>query len=151
MDFIRVGQRDNKDGTREFYPALQALESTDLVIRGGQFVAIWDEDTGLYSKRLSHVPDIIDRSFMRMVSEKMRTGDTIKKVRSFDNQIYSRLMGMIRSIGDMGPELDRRIVFADETPIKGYAASFKMGYALHDAHPAVWEEIVELSTHLNSA
>lgn len=141
MDFIRVAYKENKDGTREFYPSLLALESQDLVIRGGQFVAIWDADKNLYSRRLPHVPDIIDRAFEKMVGDQIRSGDTIKKVRNFDNQIYNRLMSLIRSIGDMGPELDQSLVFADETPTKADAATFKMTYSLSEApHPA-WEEI----------
>lgn len=141
MDFIRVAYKENKDGTKEFYPSLQAIESTDLVIRGGQFVAIWDEDTGLYSRRLSHVPDIIDRAFMKMVGERLRNGDTVKRMRVYDNQLYSKWLGLVRGIGDMGPELDQRIVFANEEPTKGMAASFKMPYALSRApHPA-WDEI----------
>jgi energy-coupling factor transporter ATP-binding protein EcfA2 len=142
MDFIRVAHKENKDGTREFYPSLQAIESSDLVIRGGQFVAIWDEDAGLYSRRQSHVPDIIDRWFLRQVSERLRPGDTVKKMRVFDNQLYSRFLSLIRSVGDMGPELDQRIVFADETPIKAHAASFKMPYSLSGAACPTWNEIV---------
>lgn len=142
MDFIRVAYKEKNDGTREFYPSLQAIESSDLVIRGGQFVAIWDEDTKLYSRRLSHVPDIIDKAFAKMVGERLRPGDVIKKVRVFDNQIYSRLMGLIRSIGDMGPELDQRLVFANETPKKEYAASFKMPYSLSEAPCSSWDTIV---------
>lgn len=142
MDFIRVAYKENKDGTREFYPSLQAIESSDLVIRGGQFVAIWDEDTGLYSRRQSHVPDIIDRWFIKACGERLRPGDTVKKMRVFDNQLYSKFLALIRSVGDMGPELDQRIVFADEVPQKGYAASFKMPYSLSEAACPTWDEIV---------
>jgi hypothetical protein len=142
MDFIRVAYKDNKDGTREFYPSLQALESQDLVIRGGQFVAIWDEETGLYSRRQSHVPDIIDRAFAKMVGERLRPGDTVKKMRVFDNQLYTKFLALIRSIGDMGPELDQTIVFADQTPTKADAATFKMPYSLSTKpHPA-WDKIL---------
>lgn len=142
MDFIRVGVKENKDGTREFYPALLALESQDLVIRGGSFVAIWDEDKNLYSRRLSHMPDVIDRKFLKMCGDEVRTGDTVKKVRNFDNQIYNRLMSLIRSIGDMGPELDQRLIFADDTPTKADAATFKMPYSLSDAPAPNWENMV---------
>jgi hypothetical protein len=142
MDFIRVAYKENKDGTREFYPSLQAIESSDLVIRGGQFVAIWDEDTGLYSRRQSHVPDIIDRWFMKACGDRLRPGDTVKKMRVFDNQLYSRFLALIRSVGDMGPELDQRIVFADEIPVKRHAASFKMPYSLSEAACPIWDEIV---------
>lgn len=142
MDFIRVAFKENRDGTKEYYPALQAVDSQDLVIRGGQFVAIWDEVTGLYSRKLSHIPVVIDRSFETMVREKLKPGDTVRKVRVFDNQIYSRLMGLIRQIGDIGPDLDRRIVYADETPTKGMAATFKMDYSLNANPCPAWNELV---------
>lgn len=142
MDFIRVAYKELKDGTREFYPSLQATESQDLVIRGNQFVAIWDEQTGLYSRQQSLVPDIVDRAFSRMVEDRLRPGDVVKKMRVFENQLFSRLIALIRSIGDMGPELDQKIVFYDQTPTKLDAATFKMPYSLTDAQCPVWEEIV---------
>lgn len=142
MDFIRVAYKENNDGTREFYPSLQALESQDLVIRGGQFVALWDEDTNLYNRKLSHLPRIIDKSFQRMVGDTIRDGDVIKKVINFNNQIYNKIMSLIRQIGDMGPELDQHLVFADQEPTKEDAATFKMPYSLSDAAMPAWEEIV---------
>lgn len=141
MDFIRVAYKENQDGTREFYPSLQAIESQDLVIRGGQFVAIWDEDTQLYSRRLPHLPGIVDRAFAKMVAEHLRPGDTVKKVVNFNNQIYNRIMSLIRTIGDMGPELDQKLIFADQQPTKEDAATFKMPYSLSDAPHPVWDEI----------
>jgi energy-coupling factor transporter ATP-binding protein EcfA2 len=141
MDFIRVGVKENKDGTREFYPALLALESQDLVIRGGQFQAIWDEDTGLYSRQLSLLPDIIDRTFIKMVGGEVRSGDIVKKVRNFDNQLFNKLLSLIRNIGDMGPELDQHLVFADQTPTKSDAATFRMPYSLTDSETPAWDAI----------
>lgn len=143
MDFIRVGVKENKDGTRELFPALLALESHDLVIRGGQFAAIWDEDTQLYSRRLAHVPDIIDRSFSKMVGDAFRPGDIVKKVRNFDNQLFNRLLSLMRNIGDMGPELDQKLVFADQQPTKSDAATFKMPYSLSDGECPAWDMICD--------
>ena len=143
MDFIRVGVKEQKDGTREFFPALLALESQDLVIRGGQFVAIWDEDTSLYSQNLSHVPDIVDRAFWKMVGEDVREGDVVKKMRNFDNQLYNKLLSLIRAIGDMGPELDQKLVFADQQPTKSDAATFKMPYSLSDTPCPAWDKICD--------
>lgn len=142
MDFIRVGCKENKDGTREFYPSLQALESQDLVVRGSGFVAIWDEDTKLYSRRTSHLPAIIDRAFAKMVGDQFRPGDTIRLVRNFDNQIFNKLLSLIRSIGDMGPELDQKIIYADQEPTKADAATFKMPYSLSDAPCPTWDRVV---------
>ena len=142
MDFIRVAYKENKDGTREFYPALLAIESQDLVIRGGQFAALWDEDQQLYNRRMSHAPNIIDRAFAKMIEGHTREGDVVKKVRNFDNQLFNKFLSLCRNIGDMGPELDQRLVFADQTPTKADAATFKLPYSLSDApHPA-WDELM---------
>lgn len=141
MDFIRVAYKEDKEGGRSYYPALLAIESHDLVVRGGQFAAIWDDSTGLYNRNMSHMPSIIDRWFTKAVGEQLRPGDTIKKVKEFDNQIFSRLNGLIRNIGDMGPELDQKIVFADQTPTKADAATFKMAYSLSDAPAPSWEAL----------
>ena len=143
MDFIRVGIKEEKDGTRTYFPALQALESQDLVIRGGQFVAIWDAETNLYSRMQSHIPDIVDRAFTKMVGNSPRGGDVVKKMRNFDNQLFTKLMSLIRNVGDMGPELDQHLIFADQEPTKADAATFKMSYSLSDAPCPVWNEICD--------
>lgn len=141
MDFIRVAYKENKDGTRTFYPALQAIESQDLVIRGGQFAAVWDETTGLYNRSIAQTPALIDRWFAKQCGEQLRPGDTIKKVREFENQIFNRFLALTRSLGDIGPELDQKIVFADQAPTKADGATFKMPYSLSTApHPA-WDEL----------
>lgn len=144
MDFIRVGQKENRDGTREFFPSLQVLRSEDLVIRGGQFVAIWDEETMLFTRHVYDAADIIDRAFAKLVADKVRPGDVIKKVRSFDNQIFSRMLALIRSVGDMGPDLDQRIIFADMVPSKDDAASFKMSYNMVDQPCTAWDTLVDV-------
>ena len=144
MDFIRVAYKENNDGTREFYPSLQAIESQDLVVRGGQFAAIWNEDTQLYSRNQSHMPIIIDRAFERMVAPTFREGDVIKRVVNFNNQLFNKVLSLIRAVGDMGPDLDQRIIFADQQPTKADAATFKMHYSPTNAPTPAWDEICEV-------
>lgn len=143
MDFVKVGQKDNKDGTREFFPSLQVLESQDLVIRGGQFVAIWDEQAGLYTRQPYNAADIIDRAFAQLVGDRVRPGDTVKKMRVFDNQLFQKFLTWIRSVGDMGPDLDQRIMFANDDPKKSDAATFKMSYSLSAAPATAWDNLME--------
>lgn len=141
MDFIRVAYKEDKTGIRQFYPALQAIESQDLVVRGGQFAAIWDDSVGLYNRRMSHLPSVIDRAFVSMVGEQMRPGDSIMKVKDFDNGIFNKMHSLIRGIGDMGPELDTKLIFADMTPTKADGATFKLPYALSDSDIPAWDAV----------
>ena len=50
FDFVRVSTRFKKaGGVIEVYPKFIIKQSKDLMIRGSDFYAIWDEDQGLWS------------------------------------------------------------------------------------------------------
>lgn len=143
MDFIRLAYKENKDGTREFYPSLRVDSNTqDLVTRGGQFAAIWDEDTGLYCRDVAEAAHLIDRHMYRLLQGQQNPGDSVKHMAVFENQMFNRFLNFTRTIGDVGPDLDQVLVFADQTPDKKHAASFKLGYSLSEAACPAWDEIV---------
>ena len=47
LDFLMVSTRNSKRGVTEIYPKFIVKKSSDLMIRGGDFYAIWVEDRGL--------------------------------------------------------------------------------------------------------
>ena len=49
LDFLTIATRVKKPGTIEVYPEFEIKKSKDLMIRGGDFYAIWGEDRGLWS------------------------------------------------------------------------------------------------------
>ena len=64
-DFFRIGSRIKSEGTRnevmELYPQfILKNPSDDLMIRGGDFYAVWNESTNLWSTREQDVIDMID-------------------------------------------------------------------------------------------
>ena len=60
MDFFTIVARTNK-GKLEIYPKfIIKSPSRDLMIRGGDFYAVWCEDRGLWSTSEQDVIDIID-------------------------------------------------------------------------------------------
>ena len=46
LDFMMVSTKSTKSGTIEIYPKFIIKKSQDLMIRGGDFYAIWNEDKG---------------------------------------------------------------------------------------------------------
>ena len=46
LDFLMISTRSTKKGV-EVYPKFIIKKSTDLMIRGGDFYAIWIEERGL--------------------------------------------------------------------------------------------------------
>ena len=48
LDFLKVATRKNSRGPTEVYPKFIIKKSSDLMIRGSDFYAIWVEDRGLW-------------------------------------------------------------------------------------------------------
>lgn len=61
IDFIKIATRSKKRGVVEIYPKFDARKSSDLMIRGGDFYAIWVDDRGLWSKDEQDAILLIDR------------------------------------------------------------------------------------------
>ena len=49
VDFFLVSTKPTKRGSVEIYPKFIIKKSSDLMIRGGDFYAIWIEELGLWS------------------------------------------------------------------------------------------------------
>ena len=49
LDFLKISTRPGKGGIIEVFPKFVIMKSSDLMIRGGDFYAIWIEEKGLWS------------------------------------------------------------------------------------------------------
>ena len=69
MDFMIISTRSNKRGIIEIYPKFIIKKSSDLMIRGGDFYAIWIEERGLWSTDEQDALQLIDRELDRYAEE----------------------------------------------------------------------------------
>ena len=53
IDFLMISTRSKKNGLIEIYPKFIIKKSSDLMIRGGDFYAIWIEERDRKSTRLN--------------------------------------------------------------------------------------------------
>ena len=60
VDFLKIATRLKKSGGVEIYPKFIIKKSSDLMIRGGDFYAIWLEERGLWSTDEQDVLQLID-------------------------------------------------------------------------------------------
>ena len=65
IDFMVISTRSTKRGVIEIYPKFIIKKSTDLMIRGGDFYAIWIEECGLWSTDEQDALQLIDRELDR--------------------------------------------------------------------------------------
>src|SRR5450756_2928336 len=68
MDFYQVRDRVTKSGV-EVYPDFTVRRSSDLMVRGGSFYAIWDEEAGLWSTDEFDVQRLLDADLYKRADE----------------------------------------------------------------------------------
>jgi hypothetical protein len=71
VDFYEIKERSNKRGVIEIYPDFKVCRSKDLMVRGGAFYAIWDEDKGLWSTDEYDVQRLVDDDLIKCKNKAM--------------------------------------------------------------------------------
>ena len=83
LDFVRISVRSGKKGVIEIYPKFVIKNpSEDLMIRGGDFYAIWNEELGIWSTNEQDVIDTVDRLTDEFANE-YKAKEVIDKYCSF--------------------------------------------------------------------
>ena len=74
-----------KNGPLEVYPKFILKKSEDLMIRGGDFYAIWDEERGLWSTDEQDAIRLIDNEVKKYVEDnKILFNDTLRPCYMWD-------------------------------------------------------------------
>ena len=85
LDFLMISTRSGKRGVIEIYPKFIIKKPNDLMIRGGDFYAIWIEDRGLWSTDEQDAVQLIDRELDRYAEEnRQRFDNNIKVLHMWD-------------------------------------------------------------------
>lgn len=153
LDFLIVSSRRPKKDIVEIYPKFSlAVDSTDLMTRGKDFYAIWNEDKKLWSTSESAAIKLIDRELDRYLEEhKAEFGeDRVKVMHMWDTDSGSidRFHKFVqKQMRENCHPLDETIIFDNVQTTKESYASKKLKYSIgYDETPAY----TELSTTLYS-
>ena len=136
LDFLLVSMRSPKRGTVEIYPKFIVKgTSSDLMIRGGDFYAIWNDQTGLWSTEETVAIDLIDRELDAFYKEHATElqGDNVKIMHMWDSDtgsIDKWHRYCQKQMRDHYHTLDDKIIFADAVTKRSDYASKKLPYAL---------------------
>ena len=146
LDFFTIGTRTTKNGTTEVYPKFKMVRSEDLMIRGGDFYAIWVEDRGLWSTDEQDVINLVDRETTKYIQEhKAQFNNTVRPLYMWDAE-----SGMIdawhkycqRQCRDNYSPLDEKLIFSNtETNKKDYA-SRRLSYPLESGSIEAWDKLI---------
>ena len=147
VDFLKIGFRRPKKGLVEIYPKFVVKStSSDLMIRGGDFYAIWVEDQKRWSTDEQDALDIIDQELEKYFKEYKRSDEEIVRVQ----YMWDAETGMIdrwhkfcqKQMRDNFKTLDEKLIF-DNTPIsKRDYASKRLSYPLIAVDTPAYDQLM---------
>ena len=146
IDFLMISTRSTKRGVIEIYPKFIIKKSSDLMIRGGDFYAIWLEDRGLWSTDEQDALQLIDRELDRYAEENSKHFDaSIKVLHMWDSE-----SGMIDSwhkycqkqMRDSFHMLDEKLIFSNTPTNKKDYASKRLNYPLEQGSTDAWDKLM---------
>ena len=146
-DFLIISTRSNKNNV-EIFPKFRLYpKSQDLMIRGGDFYAIWIEERGLWSTNEDDALSLIDSELYKYSEEyrKEHPDANIKILYTWDSssgsidQWHKYCQKQKRDSFEM---LDENIIFANtETDKKSYASK-KLNYSLEKGNIDAYEKLI---------
>ena len=146
LDFLMVSTRSSKRGVIEIYPKFIIKKSSDLMIRGGDFYAIWIEDRCLWSTDEQDALQAIDRELEIYAEENRYKFDANVKIL----HMWDAETGMIDSwhkycqkqMRDSFCMLDEELIFANTAITKKSHASKKLNYPLEMGTIENYEKLI---------
>lgn len=146
LDFVIPSTRTTKRGTVEIYPRFVIKKSSDLMIRGGDFYAIWNEELGLWSTDEQVALQLIDNELTRCKNE--RGGELGKDVRVLymwdaeNNMIDSWHKYCQKQMRDSYHMLDETLIFSNTETTKKDYASKRLSYPLEECGTPAYEKLI---------
>jgi len=147
IDFLMISTRPTKRGVVEIYPKFIIRNPSEyLMIRGGDFYAIWVEEKGLWSTSEQDAIDIIDRELDRYAKENGQRFENGYKVL----HLWDAESGMIdawhkycqRQMRDSFHMLDEKLIFSNTQTTRKDYASKRLPYPLEKGDTSAWDRLL---------
>lgn len=146
LDFINIATRTPKKGTTEVYPIFQIKKSKDLMIRGGDFYAIWVEDKGLWSTDEDDALWLIDRELEQYKAEnegKLEGYVKIASLRDSESGIIDKWHKYCqKQMRDNFHMLDEKLIFSNAPTNKKDYASRRLPYPLEEGDISAYDKLM---------
>lgn len=146
LDFLMISTRSTKRGVIEIYPKFIIKKSSDLMIRGGDFYAIWIEERGLWSTDEQDALILIDKYLDEYAEE--NKGKFEAQVRVM--HMWDAESGMIDSwhkycqkqMRDSFHQLDDKLIFSNTKVTKKDYSSKRLPYPLEKGDISAWDKLI---------
>ena len=145
LDFVRIGTRNTKSCT-EIFPKFDVRKSKDLMIRGGDFYAIWDEENKMWSTDEDDVIRLIDDLLQKYANEHgAKYGENLRIMWMWDSDTGSidRWHKFCqKQARDSFSSLDEELIFSNTEITREKHASKKLNYPLQAGSIDAYDKLI---------
>jgi energy-coupling factor transporter ATP-binding protein EcfA2 len=145
MDFYEIKETRSKKGTVTIYPDFIVGRSTDLMIRGKSFYAIWDEEQKLWSTDEYDVRRLVDKELLEYrdkLADKLQVEVQAKLMEGFSNKMWIEYRNFLGRVSDSSHQLDSKLTFQNTVVKKKDYVSKKLPYSLEQGPYVAFDEII---------
>ena len=148
MDFLNVITENTKNGIN-ILPDFSTYESKDLMIRGSNFYAVWDEENKVWSKSEFRCVKLIDDAIRKkaedVASELGNVNVYPKYLKNSRSGSMSRWKDYIKKLSiDNFVPLDSVLVFSNTEKSKELYSSHSLPYALVPGDYSAYDELISV-------
>lgn len=147
LDFLMISRRDGKRGRKEIYPVFIIRKTSDLMIRGGDFYAVWIEDENRWSTDEDDLIKMVDNELNKYYEEHKNEFEMVPRI------MYLRFSetGMIdvwhryckQQMRDSYHMLDEKLIFSNTPATKKDYSSKQLSYPLEDCETPAYNELMD--------
>ena len=147
MDFFQVKERSRKRGEIEIYPDFLVTRVSDILVRGGSFYGIWDEEKGLWSQDEIDAQELVDKELWKYAEKYQGSGEygpnvRVLSMKSDSSGTWNRFKQYLKRFPDTSHRLDESITFANTEVTKTSYVSRRLPYILGPGDHSAWDELV---------
>ncbi len=146
FDFLMISTRDGKRGRKEVYPRFMIKKTSDLMIRGGDFYAVWLEDENRWSTDENDLIETIDKELNKYVEEHKNEFEfppTIMRMQFAETHMIDAWHRYCKDqMRDTYHMLDEKLIFSNTPVTKKDYSSKRLNYPLEDGEFPAYEKII---------
>jgi hypothetical protein len=139
MDFIRIGTKQTKDTLQTEVSFTTHPAPKDLMIRGGRFYAVWDEEVGFWTTNEYRLYELVDRLIREYSND---TGASPRYMSDYNSKVLTTFRNYCHDMPDVYSPLDSSLTFANTRTKRDDYASKHLPYSLAEGAIDAWDELV---------
>jgi energy-coupling factor transporter ATP-binding protein EcfA2 len=146
LDFFDIKEKPVKNGVIEIYPAFKVKRSKDLMVKGGAFYGIWDQEKNLWSTDAYDAQRLIDAELYKYKNEHWtdsREGRCILKILGdASTKAWDEFNRYISSLPDSWHQLDSKVTFMNTEVTRDMYVSKRLKYPIEYGDTSSYDELM---------